>query len=179
VSILVVEPDETNGPAIVELLVAEGDEVGVIVADAAAGDRWKSLGAHVAVGEAEDPDLIERAAQHARSIVLFDAAAAVVGAVIEGARMASVSPARIVYCSTAPGEIEPILRTSGLEYVILSIPIERAGLRRRPRQALNARLVAKAVSAADDLAGNVRLIVDLQTAQGVAALGLDAVGETP
>jgi hypothetical protein len=170
VSVLVVAPDATNGPAVVEQLVGEGDEVGVIVGQAGAGDRWRSLGAHVAVGPSDDPDLIERAAQHARSIVLFDAPASVVEAVVEGARMASASPARIVYCSTAPGDVEEMLRASGLEYVILSIPMQRAGLRRRG-QTVSPSVVAEAVSAADDLSGDVHLALDLGSKTDLAALG--------
>jgi hypothetical protein len=171
VSILVVEPDETNGLAVVDLLVKEGDEVGVIVGEAARADGWKSLGAHVAVGPADDPDLIERAAQHARSIVVFDAPVAVVEAVVEGARMASASPARIVYCSSTGGDGVDLLMTSGLEYVILSIPVERAGLRRRPRQSVEPGIVAEAVNAADDLTGELRLSLNLEDEEDRSVLG--------
>jgi hypothetical protein len=173
VSVLVVEPDETNGAAVVDRLLREGDVVGVIVGDDAARDKWRSLGAHVAVGPADDADLIERAGQHARSIVLFDALPNVLNAAIEGARMASSSPARIVFCSTAASDVEGMLLTSGLEYVILSIPIERTGLRRRPRQTIEPEAVAEAVNAADDLGDEIKLSLDLADEDALGTLKLD------
>jgi CheY-like chemotaxis protein len=172
VSVLVVEPDDTNGSAVVRLLISEGDDVGVIVADPGAREKWKAMGAHVAVGLADDPDLIERAAQHARSIVLFDAPQDVVDAVIEGARMASSSPARILYCATAERHVRSGLEESKLEFVIIAIPWESVGLRRRKRQTVEPRAVAEAVSAADDLAEERRLVLDLNTVEARDLLGI-------
>ena len=171
-SVLLIEPDDTNGTAIVRRLVSEGDEVGVIVADAAARERWRSLGAYVAVGPGDDADLVERAAQHARSVVLFDAGEDTVAAVVAGVRMAGTP--RLVYCSTGIGEMTAVLDASGLEYVVLTIPTRTTGLRRRAHQAISPERVADAVSAADDLGGEVRLTADLATKSGVAALRLEA-----
>jgi hypothetical protein len=172
VSVLVVEPDEVNGPAVVARLVDDGDDVGVIVADPEAGERWRSLGAYVAVGSADDADLIERAGQHARSIVLFDASPAVLKAAAEGARMASASPARIVYLSTSQTRSDDALEESGLEYVLLVVPIKRVGVRRR-RSSVAAERVAEAVSAADDLAGEVKLSLNLADEHAAGVLKLN------
>jgi CheY-like chemotaxis protein len=173
-SVLLIEPDDTNGPAVVRLLVSEGDDVGVIVGDGATGDRWKAIGAYVAAGAADDPDLIERASQHARSIVLFDATLDVLNAAIEGTRLAQRSPARIIYCATGGVQgVDQALKASGLEYVLLAVPIARVGFRRRTKQAVDPTVVAEAVSAADDISGEVRLEVDPVTSAGREALALD------
>ncbi len=44
----------------------------MIEADEPAADRWRSLGAHVASGPQWDADLVERAAQNVRTIVVGD-----------------------------------------------------------------------------------------------------------
>jgi hypothetical protein len=173
VSVLVIDPDETNGLSVVELLVSEGDEVGVIVADPSDAGAWKKTGAQVAIGSSADPDLIERAAQHARSIILFDARPDTVETVIEGARLVGPVPARVVYCSTGIHDVRAELESSGLEFVLLTIPVERVGLRRRRRQAVNPDSVASAVNAADDLAGELRLRIDLADDDAWRRLGLE------
>jgi hypothetical protein len=173
-----VDPDEVNGPAIVRLLVSEGDDVGVIVGAPGSKEKWRALGAYVAVGSSDDPDLIERAAQHARSIVLVDALPEIVEAAIEGARLAGEPHARIIYCSTgSPSGIRDVLQASGLEYVLLHLPVVRKGIRRRPTPQVEAEVVAEAVNAADDVAGEAYIEVDPATPEGRKALALG--GERP
>ena len=169
-SVLMVAPDDVNGPAVVNLLVSEGDDVGAIVPDATMGERWKAMGAYVAVGSPDDADLIERAAQHARTIVLFNPVESIVRAAIQGARLASSSPARIVLCGQGGETSIGTLEGSGLEYVVLQIPVKRRGLRRSPPP--EPERVAEAVNAADDLAGELRLVLDLTRDEAWNALGL-------
>lgn len=170
-NVLVIEPEGELGVVVVQRLVAEGDDVGVLIPEA--DDSWKELGAYVAVGGADDADLIERAAQHVRSIVLFDPDEADVTATIEGARMAGTPPARIIVCTEAgdPGT-EAVLSESGLEYVELRLPVARRKLLGRARAGLDPHDVAAAVSAADDLAGDARMSIDLDTEEGRRRLGL-------
>lgn len=75
--------------------------------------------------------------------------------------MASASPARIIYISTGESRAMKTLESSGLDYVFLAIPVKRAGLRRTLRQVVAVERVAEAVSAADDLAGELRISLDL------------------
>lgn len=171
-SVLLVEPDEEVGPVVVGLLVSEGDEVGVIEPRASLREGWKALGAHVAGGSADDSDLVERAAQHARSIVLFDAPEEVVAATAEGARLVPGSEtARIIYVSRG-GVVPEGLRNSGLEHVVLVARKRRRFLSKRYDSEVSTEDVARAVSAADDLAGELRLVVDLAKPEGLARLGL-------
>jgi hypothetical protein len=173
VSVLVIEPDAVNGRAVVERLIAEGDDVGVLVGDSMRAQEWRALGAHVAAGSVDDADLIERAAQQARSIVLFDAPQETVSAVVQAARLVGRPLPRIIYCTTRrDSRARELLGSSGLDYVSIIVPVARRGLRRRKKQEVEPESVGEAVSAADDIAGEMKLEVDLQGREGRAALGL-------
>ncbi len=139
-------------------LVDQGDEVRVL--DPAGSARWKELGAHVARGDHDDSDVIERAGQNARTIVVFEPTPLVLTAVVEGARLAAIE--RIVVCSGRPVDVEEV-RTSGLSYVLLVATSRRS----RKHEA-----IAEAIDAADDLAGDVRLELDLSRRDAWAALRL-------
>lgn len=172
-SILLIGLDEDRGPALVTKLVGEGDIVGVIDPQDDRGDRWRQLGAHVAKGQADDADLIERAAQHARSIVILESSqtepAPIVEAVVQGARLLPGEAPRVIYVGDN-GAVVETLGATGMDYVIL-----RAGNRRTlwPRaSAPSAADLAEAVNAADDLAGAPRLELDLTTADAWATLGV-------
>ena len=173
-SILLIGLDEMRGPAIVERLVSEGDIVGVIEEDPRRGDLWRGLGAHVAIGTGVDPDLVERAAQHARSIVVFASApdhAGLLEAVLEGARLAPGEPARILYVTDELGRDERrVLEGSAFDYVVLRTGRRGGRLRRTPE--VDPTALAEAISAADDLAGEPRLVVDITQAEGRGEIGL-------
>lgn len=174
-SVVLIGADEEWGPAVVERLLNEDDIVGVIEEELGRRDLWKGLGAHVALGSAADPDLVERAVQHARSIVVFEGdpqrSTEVLEAVFQGARLAPGETARILFVTSGPATTAGgALDASAFDYVVLRVP--RKGLLRRSSSVAPADL-AEAVSAADDMAGDPRLHVDLGSPEGWRALGLD------
>jgi hypothetical protein len=175
VSVLIVAGDPDVDGRLARRLVTEGDVVGIIVEDQATAELLDQTGAHLAVGSRSDEDLIERAASHARTIVVSGDAAQrdpeIVSAVIDAARR--LEDVRIVVWGRDPsrGTFE-MLRDSGLPYVVL-----RTGkLRGRLRKTLPLEAVVEAIDAADDLAGEVRLEVDLQRPEGWARLKLEPPG---
>ena len=173
-SVLLMGLDDDFGPVLVRKLVGEGDTVGVIDTNEDRAMRWRQLGAHVAKGSPEDADLIERAAQHARSIVVVEPTeidpTAVVAAVVQGARLVPGEAPRIVYVGEN-ASAHGILTSSGLDHVILRRG-RRRGLSLRSSKPSAAEL-AEAVNAADDLAGAPALVLDLATPRAWAALGLE------
>lgn len=145
----------------------------VVEPDEAAALRWAALGAHVARGSPLDPDLLDRAAHGVRTVVVFldagpsgrDLLAAVLGP--QGAPPPAF---RLVACMASPpaGALDAIER-SGVDHVVLLSGARR--WYRRRRAAPLGRLVA-AIDAADDIAGEPRLVLDLERAQDRAELGL-------
>ena len=173
-NILLLGLDEVIGPLVVRRLVSEGDVVGVVEQDPLAADRWRAEGAHVAAGSPADADLVERAAQHARSIALWtqgvDGSRAVLDAVLEAGRFARETPRVILVGAPSQGVAE-MLTESAFDYVVLRTGASRRRLLRR-LSAVAPGDVAEAVSAADDLAGSPRLDVDLTVGEGWERLGL-------
>ena len=157
-------------------LLAAGDEVRVVARPSEEVERWGEWGAHTALGDPGDPDLIERAAQNARSVVTFDDGSGgheILEAAIEGGSSAGVE--RIIICSQgAPGAHErKRVSRSSLEHVVLvtgSLRRRRFPLRAR---ALTPGQVAVAVDAADDLAGHPRVVLDLREYEAWRALNLE------
>lgn len=174
-SILLIAPDEERGPAVVKRLLDEGDVVGIIEDDPRRAAMWRRLGAHVAVGSGADADLVERAAQHARSIVVFGGRPAgeeELAGVLQGARLAPGGAARIIYVAADPSpRTRSTLRASAFDYVLLRSGGRSGWIRRGA--VVSAGDLAEAVSAADDLAGEPRLEVDLTQPDGWRALALD------
>jgi len=164
VSVLLVTPPEHLGGPIIERLIAQGDEVRVVVASADAAD-WRRLGAHVAVGD-PDGDLLERAGQSSRTIALFDPAEELAQDAISAAKAARID--RVVAVLSRPSvALSALLAGSELTYVVLVAA--RRGLKRAPGVAE----IAEAVDAADDLAGEVRLELDLAEPGAWGALGIE------
>jgi Trk K+ transport system NAD-binding subunit len=158
-SVLLVGATGGLGRSVALRLVAQGDEVRVVEPDPRAVAAWRALGVHVARGEPDDEDLLFRAAQNARTIVLLDGPGrrlgAVTAAVVRAAALVPVG--RIVVCApVVPAEALEVLRSSGLEYVALS-----TGRRLLGRGGTPDEVVAEAVDAADDLSGALRLELDL------------------
>ena len=160
-SILLVALDEDLMPALIRRLIEQGDEVRVLD-DVELSDRWRSLGAHVASGPQWDADLIERAAQNVRTIVVGDRhdrePADLMEALVEGGVLASPDMRLVVVGDVVPKALTS-LRDSKIEYVILG-SVKRRGLLGRRTRVPPERL-AEAVDAADDLAGDPRMELDL------------------
>lgn len=173
-SILLVGISGDLGDTLVRTLIDEADQVRVIEGDPVGAERWRKLGAYVATGAPDDPDLIERAAQNVRTIVLLERdgrAGGSIPAVVEGAKLASVP--RILLCSTKPEQVSlDSLRSSGLDYVVLKLPSRRALMRGGKLSRIAPEALADAISAADDLAGHPRLELDLAKAASWRRLNL-------
>jgi hypothetical protein len=173
VSILIVEPDENLGPALVARLVSEGDEVRVLIRDRSGASRWQALGAFVAIGDPLDADLVERACQNVRTLVVVfpgrKRSASMLHELLAAADAAGTG--RVVVCtSDPPAEIVSVLEAASLDYVILDAG--RRGF--LPRRGPDMTALAAAVSAADDLVDRPRMVVDLTRPEGWAALKMEA-----
>ena len=170
-SVLLIGITGSTGDAIIKRLIAQGDEVRVVEDDSDAAERWRSLGAHVARPFHDMADLIERAAQNVRTVVIGDAAGHAdddVRAIISGAAAARVE--RIVlYGMRAPQSTVEAVREFPLQHVVLS-----TGRRRLLGGGIDDESLAAAVDAADDIAGEPRLELDLSDPDAWPALGLAA-----
>jgi hypothetical protein len=169
VAILILAGGTELDTYVVRRLLAQGDEVRVLEKTAARREEWRGLGAFLAVGEADDPDLVERAAQSVRTVVLLEdpARPEVIANVLEAAPKAGVD--RVVVCGAAiDAHVREALGAGDLSHVI--IETARPGLLRR--KAASPELVAEAVDAADDLAGDPRMNVDLTKPEGRKLLDL-------
>jgi uncharacterized protein YbjT (DUF2867 family) len=160
------------GTDVIERLIMQGDEVRVVEADPQQAHRWRQLGARVAEGDADDADLMERASQNCRTVVLFgvrDESVHVLAALLEGIAHTTVDRVVLVAAGDEPG-CRNLVRASQLDYVFLRM--KQRPLLSRFRSSSSA--VAEAIDAADDLAGHPRLELDLDDPSTVAALHLRA-----
>jgi hypothetical protein len=173
VSILVVGSAPAPVRALLERLAAQGDDVRIVENEPDLEAAWRSLGVHVARG-APDADLVERAAQNCRSVVLMDDGTMedpVLLEVLDGAASAGVE--RVIVCGVAANDgLLEALRARAIQYVVL-IGGSRRGLLRKQGWAVGSEDLARAVDAADDLGGGPRLELDLSEPQAWVTLGLD------
>ena len=156
-SILLIDPPEELGAAVVRRLVDDGDEVRVLIRERGGTQYWKELGAHVAVGDPADDDLVERAALNVRTIVLLNwdgISATNAEATIAAAHRSGVDRV-IATAKRRDPEATEILDRIDVDYIILIV------LRRLLASAVDPEEVGRAVSASDDLAGNPRLVIDV------------------
>jgi uncharacterized protein YbjT (DUF2867 family) len=170
-SILLVGPSPEIGPVLIERLTAQGDEVRVIERDPQLADRWRGLGAFVAQGSADDADLIERAAHSCRTMVFLDVDGGVetLAPALEGARATTIDRVVLITVRGASACLE-LLRATDVDYVFVRCTPHRSLL--HPRRRPDVSLIAEVVDAADDLAGNPRLELDLSDPATRPALGL-------
>ncbi len=152
--------------AVVERLIAQDDEVRTIENDAEHAAELKALGAFIAGGDSGDPDLIERAAQNVRTIVAGEGVREGLEAIAEGARLAKVE--RLVFVGDAPDA--SVTRSWGSVDQKVLLWRGRRGRLRDSR--VDAKRTAIAIDAADDLAGEIDLDLDLHEADSWRALGL-------
>lgn len=167
-SVLLIGPPTDLAAAVTARLISQNDEVRAVEPTRDSGAPWKEWGAHVAYGDPADADLVERAAQNVRTIVLLHGgrhlAPGVLEAVLRGGAAAGVD--RFVCCSERPAdEIHRTLLAADVDHVIL---IARPKSWRRPGVPLDA--VAEAIDAADDLGGHPRLYLDLARDDSWSAL---------
>jgi nucleoside-diphosphate-sugar epimerase len=144
-------------------LVEEGDQVRAIVRP---GGEVAPPGAHAAAGDLTDEDLVERACQGVRTIVLGEVTEAERAAALVAAARAGTD--RAVFVGTVVPEAP-----GGMSWVALLVPRPRLLGRRK---GISPEDLAEAIDAADDLAGDPRLVADLGTAEGWAALRLERRG---
>jgi hypothetical protein len=127
----------------------------------------KEDGVHVAFGDPSNGDLLERAAQGCRSIVLFDPSSELLEKALEAARFARVE--RLIVCArgSRPGSMD-----AAQSFVWLAA---------RPKGIVRSGVpwfdYAAAIDAADDLAGDVKLDLDLNVADSWLRLGLTPPGK--
>jgi Trk K+ transport system NAD-binding subunit len=171
VSVLIVGGEEIVR-ATIDRLVTQGDEVRVVENDPRTGEEWRSLGVHVARGPILDADLIERSAQNCRTLVLVDGGIGTesVSEIFDGAALAGVE--RVVVCTRQRDGIGEALRALPGQYVLL-LAGGRRGLLGKRDWVASPEDLARAIDAADDLGGEVRLEVDLSEQEAWRVLGLD------
>jgi len=173
-SILLINPPEEIGTALVTRLLDQDDDVRVVADDLNAAQRWKGLGAHVARGEAQDPDLIERAAQNVRTIVVLEEPSTeVAAAVAGGGQLASPDMRLVLWLKQPRPPAEEIVRESGLDYVFLRGTPAAGRMVSSSRKRAAVEALVEAIDAADDLSGNPRLDLDLATRTAWSDLGLE------
>ena len=94
-------------------LISQEDEVRVIATPGDDAEALRNLGAHVARGQRLDADLVERAAQNVRSIVVGVVEPETMSEILEGARFARVE--RVIVCSHHPlGSSIDLLREASI-----------------------------------------------------------------
>ena len=165
-SILLIGDPGSLGEVLVRRLIAQGDEVRAIATDADTGDL-AGYGVHIARGPDLDADLVERAAQNVRTVIAFDTTTEVIESIVEGSRAARVE--RIVLCATSvPEDARSRLRDAELDYVVLQAP--RKGLFRK---GVSEAALAEAIDAADDMAGRLKLELDLNESAAWKLLKLE------
>lgn len=169
-SVLIVALELELARTLTRRLVAQGDEVRVIATRDDEAEAQRSLGAHVARGAHLDADLVERAAQNVRSIVVGEVEAEVMSEILEGARVAHVE--RIIICTARRlGRSLDLIRESPIQYVVLAYRKESAF---RRRSSHSNEFVAFVIDAADDLAGEPRLELDLNAPSTLEMLGFES-----
>ena len=167
-SVLLTGLDDDLAAAVAQRLIAQADEVRIILADEASKETWRARGVYVAMGDLADEDFVWRACGGVRTVVAeHSVVAGDAGAVfLAGARRAGVD--RVVVVGDVPSG-DSALDEVDVDRIILRLP--KKGLLRRT--SIDVIDVAAAVDAADDLAGSPRLDLDLSVPDSWAQLRLD------
>ena len=170
-SVLLLNARPPLGHELAGRLLVQDDEVRVVETDPAAVEGWRSLGVHVAPAGDVDADLVERAAQGCRSVVLFEDGPleleAIAGVALEGATHARVE--RLIVAGREPNpRLVALLSGASLQFVVLW-----SGRSRLLKQPVAVAAVAEAIDAADDLGGEPKLELDLRKPESWRALMLE------
>lgn len=154
--------------ALLKTLVRPDDQVRIVEEDPVLAERWRSAGAHVAPGLDDDPDLVSRAAEGARTVVLCDESCS--QEVLESLAEEAVKDRRIVVWAEL-GRLDPApLRAGSAQHIWLSGSHRRRDWGRR--KALSYEEIARVIDAADDLEGAPRWELDLTDPASWERLGL-------
>jgi hypothetical protein len=169
VSVLLLGVEDALAKATAERLIAQDDEVRIALETPGQGDAWRARGVHVATGDPTDDDFLWRAFTNVRTVVIGDSdgVGAEVFEVLPGAaKKANVD--RLVILAGEPDALVDGATREGIDHVVL-----RSRKGRIVRRAVEVQDLAAAIDAADDLAGNPRLDLDLWSPAGWEALRLE------
>ena len=173
-SLLLIGLPETFAVMLVQRLIAEGDEVRLLLPESGDPGPWKRLGAFVAHGEAGDADLVERASTNVRTIVLGERAAGLsnedLDELIAGARRAHVG--RFVVCQAQPSQdVVDAFKAAEVEFVVLTTA--KKPLIGKAKTRIPISKLSEAVDAADDIAGRIQAELDLTIPKAWKVLKVD------
>lgn len=173
-SVLLTGLEEELTETLARRLVSQADEVRIILGDDACRERWRTLGLHVAVGDLTDDDFLWRACTNVRTVVAGDGRPADAPEVRESlpSLLGKTDVDRLVVVGPAEDDaLVGSLRDADMDHVILRF--RKRGLLGSRRGVATADLAA-AIDAADDLAGEPRLDLDLLDAGSWTQLRLPA-----
>ena len=157
-SVLLAGIDEHLARAIAARLIAQSDEVRIVLDSSRERDAWRERGVYVAVGDAEDEDFVWRAAGGVRTVVAgAERLAGVAGAVLVAGAKRAGTGRFIVLTKGDPPRLPEGLLEEDADLIVLRLPKKRL----LQRELLAPESVAEAVDAADDLAGSPHLDLDL------------------
>ncbi|MDQ3646042.1 MAG: hypothetical protein M3345_03805 [Actinomycetota bacterium] len=171
-SVLLIGLDPPVCAALIDRLIDQDDEVGVVEDDPQLTALWRETRAHVAQGDPADLDLIQRAATHARTIIVGERVQAGPQRVAETAMQAALRgglDARVVVLASASGRA-PRLHPEGVEVLVLTY--RKMGLDRLLSRTPSPSKLAEALDAADDIAELPGDHLDLGERSSWEALGL-------
>lgn len=175
-SVLLVGLEEELTRTVGARLLAQDDEVRIVLGDEAKRETWRALGIRVAVGDLTDDDFLWRAFTNVRTVVAGERPPADAPDVRHqlAASMKKSDPDRLVVVGA--GEDDPLvagIRAADVDHVVLRF--RKRGLLGY-RSAASTPQLAAAIDAADDLAGNPRLDLDLSEERSWAELRLAPPG---
>lgn len=172
-SVLLTGLDDELTEIVAARLMAQEDEVRIVLGDEQGRDHWRSLGIHVAVGDLTDDDFVWRACMNVRTVVAGEGAPAGTPEVRRtlAASLDKTDVDRVVVVGAGePDELVAGVRAAGVSHVVLRV--RKRGILGL-RGAVDADDLAVAIDAADDLAGEPRLYLDLWEPEAWRQLRLD------
>ena len=174
-SVLLVGLDDELTEILAARLIAQADEVRIVLGDDSARERWRAQGVHVAVGDLTDDDFVWRACMNVRTVVVGDRPPVDESSVRHGLAgfLEKTDADRVVVVGADDDELVAGLRTSGLPHVVLRF--RKRGLLGW-KEVISASDLAVAIDAADDLAGEPRLHLDLWEPSAWQSLRLEQPG---
>lgn len=153
-------------------LIAQDDEVRIVLGDETERERWRAVGMRVAVGDLADADFVWRAFTNVRTVVAGEQSPVDNPEVRHdlAGMLRNTDADRLVVVGA--GESDPLVasaRAADIDHVVLRF--RKRGLLGH-RNAASCDELAAAIDAADDLAGHPRLDLDLWHESSWVALRL-------